>query len=259
MELRAPFVPTYIGEGRLRLFHRYPLKRYSHGVLADIKGFHGVASLQKHMKRRAKERERESEAAGGGDIFFMRTPEDVSGKDGELVLVEYMEEHPPLLSLVGMCAKIKNYFKRKPGDSSNDKAAKHRYGELALAHTSPFLGQMTPGQTIQTLETNMFRSPVYEHRPASTDFLVIRTRNDLCIREIDGMFTVGQECPLYEVPGPNSKKANNFTRDFLQVFIYRYVTICSKGSRNDLFCAHATSRSRNNFFCDHATSRDAAL
>lgn len=35
------------------------------------------------------------------------------------------------------------------------------------------------------------------------------------------MFTVGQECPLYEVPGPNSKKANNFTRDFLQVFIYR--------------------------------------
>ncbi len=27
----------------------------------------------------------------------------------------------------------------------------------------------------------------------------------------------GQECPLYEVPGPNSKRANNFTRDFLQV------------------------------------------
>lgn len=35
------------------------------------------------------------------------------------------------------------------------------------------------------------------------------------------MFTAGQECPLYEVPGPNSKRANNFVRDFLQVFIYR--------------------------------------
>lgn len=42
VELRAPFVPTYIGEQRLRLFHRYPLKRYSHGVLADFIRFHGV-------------------------------------------------------------------------------------------------------------------------------------------------------------------------------------------------------------------------
>jgi transcription initiation factor TFIID subunit 1 len=44
-----------------------------------------------------------------------------------------------------------------------------------------------------------------------------RTRNDFYIREVDGMFVCGQECPLYEVPAPNSKRANNFTRDFLQV------------------------------------------
>lgn len=46
-------------------------------------------------------------------------------------------------------------------------------------------------------------------------------RNEYFIREIDALFTVAQECPLYEVPGPNSKRANNFVRDFLQVFIYR--------------------------------------
>ena len=50
---------------------------------------------------------------------------------------------------------------------------------------------------------------------------MIRTRNEYSVRELNGFYTVGQECPLYEVPGPNSKKANNFTRDFLQVFIYR--------------------------------------
>lgn len=38
---------------------------------------------------------------------------------------------------------------------------------------------------------------------------------------MDALFVAGQECPLYEVPGPNSKRANNFVRDFLQVFIYR--------------------------------------
>lgn len=51
----------------------------------------------------------------------MRTPDDVSGKDGELVLFEYSEEHPPLLSLIGMASKIKNYFKRKPGSDASGK------------------------------------------------------------------------------------------------------------------------------------------
>ncbi|KAG8223687.1 hypothetical protein J437_LFUL004052 [Ladona fulva] len=46
-------------------------------------------------------------------------------------------------------------------------------------------------------------------------------RQQYFIREIDTLFVAGQECPLYEVPGPNSKRANNFVRDFLQVFIYR--------------------------------------
>ena len=51
--------------------------------------------------------------------------------------------------------------------------------------------------------------------------MVDRTRTEFSIRECNAFFVAGQECPLYEVPGPNSKKANNFTRDFLQVFIYR--------------------------------------
>jgi transcription initiation factor TFIID subunit 1 len=52
-------------------------------------------------------------AAGGGDIFFMRTPDDLSGKDGDLILLEYCEEHPPLISQVGMSSRLKNYYKRK--------------------------------------------------------------------------------------------------------------------------------------------------
>lgn len=45
-------------------------------------------------------------------MFFMRTPEDLTGKDGELILIEYSEEFPPLLGQVGMATKIKNYYKR---------------------------------------------------------------------------------------------------------------------------------------------------
>ena len=163
----------------------------------------------------------EREEAGGGDIFLMREAKDLSGKDGDLVLVEYIEEYPPLISFVGMCSRIKNYYKRKPDRSDGQGPEELKYGELAFVHNSPFLGTMTPGQTMQALENNMFRSPIYEHKLPATDFLVIRTRTEFSIREVSAFFVAGQECPLYEVPGPNSKRSNNFARDFLQVFIYR--------------------------------------
>lgn len=46
------------------------------------------------------QRDQERAAAGGGDIFFMRTPEDLSGKDGDIILIEFCEEHPPLINQV---------------------------------------------------------------------------------------------------------------------------------------------------------------
>lgn len=45
-------------------------------------------------------------------MFFMRTAEDLTGRDGELILAEYSEEFPPLTMQVGMATKIKNYYKR---------------------------------------------------------------------------------------------------------------------------------------------------
>lgn len=218
VELRTPFVQTHMGPMRLRNFHRPPMKRFSHGVLADP-GPHTVMPLIKHIKKKAKQRETERMASGGGDVFFMRTPEDLTGRDGDLILIEFCEEHPPLMNQVGMCSKIKNYYKRKAAKDSNP--PQYRYGETAYAHTSPFLGILHPGQSIQAVENNMYRAPIYEHLIPQTDFLVIRTRQQYYIREIDSLYVAGQQCPLYEVPGPNSKRANNFVRDFLQVFIYR--------------------------------------
>lgn len=149
----------------------------------------------------------------------MRGPDDLTGKDGELLLIEYCEEHPPLLSQVGMCSRIRNYYKRQAGKDKGPPELP--YGEVVYAHTTPFLGIMQSGSCIQTLESMLYRAPIYQHPVIHSDFLVIRTRQNYFIREIDALFTAGQECPLFEVPGPNSKRANNFVRDFLQVFIYR--------------------------------------
>ena len=45
-------------------------------------------------------------------MFFMRTPADLTGMDGNLVLLEYCEEYPPLIMAAGMNAKVRNYYKR---------------------------------------------------------------------------------------------------------------------------------------------------
>lgn len=218
VELRAPFIPTFMNATKLRNFHRPILRKYSHGALAGPIS-QPVLPLTKQIRKKAKQRELERIASGGGDVFFMRTAEDLTGRDGDIVLIEFCEEHPPLMNQVGMCSKIKNYYKRKAAKDSG--APNFRWGETAFAHTSPFLGILQPGQCVQTVENNMYRAPIYPHRVPSTDFLIIRTRNNYFVREVDALFTAGQECPLYEVFGPNSKRANNFVRDFLQVFIYR--------------------------------------
>uniref|UniRef100_H3C0M7 Transcription initiation factor TFIID subunit n=1 Tax=Tetraodon nigroviridis TaxID=99883 RepID=H3C0M7_TETNG len=218
LELRQPFFPTHMGPMKLRQFHRPPLKKYSFGALAQP-GPHAVQPLLKHIKKKAKMREQERQASGGGDMFFMRTPQDLTGKDGDLILAEYSEEYPPLFMQVGMASKIKNYYKRKPGKDPG--APDCKYGETVYCHTSPFLGSLHPGQLLQAFENNLFRAPIYLHKMPETDFLVLRTRHGYFIRELADIFVVGQECPLFEVPGPNSKRANTHIRDFLQVFIYR--------------------------------------
>ncbi|KAJ4929698.1 hypothetical protein JOQ06_018720 [Pogonophryne albipinna] len=197
LELRQPFFPTHMGPMKLRQFHRPTLKKYSFGSVAQP-GPHAVQPLLKHIKKKAK---------------------DLTGKDGDLILAEYSEEYPPLIMQVGLATKIKNYYKRKPGKDPG--APDCKYGETVYCHTSPFLGSLHPGQLLPAFENNLFRAPIYLHKMPETDFLVLRTRHGYYIREIVDIFVVGQQCPLFEVQGPNSKRANTHIRDFLQVFIYR--------------------------------------
>ena len=50
--------------------------------------------------------------SGGGEVFFMRSPEDLTACDGHVTLAEYSEEHPPLVMASGMATKVKNYYRR---------------------------------------------------------------------------------------------------------------------------------------------------
>lgn len=148
----------------------------------------------------------------------MRNLKDLSARDGTLICIEYSEEHPPLLSQPGMASKIRNYYRRKT-QKEND--VQFECGETAFTMNLPFLGNLNLGQSLQAIENNMYRAPIYKHKPPITDFILIRCADGLFLRECPNIFVAGQECPLMEVPSPNSKKANVFGRDSLLAFIYR--------------------------------------
>ncbi|XP_065190693.1 LOW QUALITY PROTEIN: transcription initiation factor TFIID subunit 1-like [Sycon ciliatum] len=200
------------------VFHRHPLK-LPQRPSANNQGFKPVTSVTKHKKKKSKEREKERAATGGGEVFFMRELEDLSSMDGDVVLLEVSEEHPPLLLQRGMAGRIVNYYKRKPINDTGP--PKYDFGENAFIQQTPFLGSLAPGQSLQSIECSLYRTPIYRHNAHPTDFILIKTHDHYYLREYNGLFIMGQICPKVEVPGPNSKRAGEHVREFLKVFIFR--------------------------------------
>lgn len=96
------------------------------------------------------------------------------------------------------------------------------YGELIYTHASPFLWSIPRGINVQTIENNMFNAPIYRQSSSFNDFLLILHRKaDFYIRNVSSIYLIGQQCPLIEVPIPQSKRVNLFQRDLLQIYIYR--------------------------------------
>ena len=105
------------------------------------------------------------------------------------------------------------------------------YGELCyVGSQSPFLGALKPGELLQAFENYMFRAPVYAHvERREYDFVAVRVRRgpDMAAAYMvrgdvaPTTFVVGQQLPLVEVPGPSSKRANSFMKEFVQAHIFR--------------------------------------
>uniref|UniRef100_A0AC34FBM2 Transcription initiation factor TFIID subunit 1 n=1 Tax=Panagrolaimus sp. ES5 TaxID=591445 RepID=A0AC34FBM2_9BILA len=209
------FFPTWMSTTELRRFHR---KTLSKGLLqslsADKEGFIDILSVNKHIK----EINIKNELPEFENCCPYRNVSALSAKSGTLLFFEYSEEHPPLLNQPGMASKIRNYYKKFDGEDADIKI---EFGETSFTQDYPYLGDLKPKQHLQSLENNMFCAPIYQQKFKTTDYLLVISENKLIIRKCSNLFVVGQECPLQEVPNPNSKKASNFARDFLFMFIYR--------------------------------------
>ncbi|CAJ1930920.1 unnamed protein product [Sphenostylis stenocarpa] len=140
----------------------------------------------------------------------------------------YCEERPLLLSNVGMGARLCTYYQKCSPDDQSGALLRNTDGSLghiiALdpADKSPFLGDLKPGCSQSSLETNMYRAPVFPHKVPLTDYLLVRSsKGKLSLRRIDKINVVGQQEPLMEVFSPGSKNLQTYMMNRLLVHMCR--------------------------------------
>lgn len=132
---------------------------------------------------------------------------------------------------IGMASLIYNYYRKK--DEKDNFVPKLPDGGPNIlekeSDVSPFyqFGEVHPGETIQTLYNNLFRAPIFTQTVRPTDFLLIRQTHHgvskYFIREIPGMYLVGQTFPCQEVPRPQARKITQSLKTRLQSVAFRII------------------------------------
>jgi transcription initiation factor TFIID subunit 1 len=112
----------------------------------------------------------------------------------------YCEERPLSLSNAGMGANLRTYYQKlSPSDQTgillrNEKSSLGNVVILEQTDKSPFLGDIKAGCRQSSLETNMYKAPLFPHKVPPTDYLLVRSaKGKLSIRRIDRVAVVGQQ------------------------------------------------------------------
>ncbi|KAG2317599.1 hypothetical protein Bca52824_020721 [Brassica carinata] len=153
---------------------------------------------------------------------------DLSTKDGHVFLMEYCEERPLMLSNAGMGANLCTYYQKSFPEDQHGNLLRDKNDTLGNVmilepgEKSPFLGEIQGGCSQSSIETNMYKAPVFPHRLQSTDYLLVRSpKGKLSLRRIDKIFAVGQQEPRMEVMSPASKNLQTYLVNRMLVYVDR--------------------------------------
>ena len=161
--------------------------------------------------------------------IFEKTKDLSMGDNSHVLLLEYSEEHPAMMSNFGMGSRLVNYYRRK--NMEDTQRPKLDIGETTILlpqDKSPFstFGHVDPGEVTPTIHNGMYRAPIFKQEPKSTDFLVVRSSthaegSSWYLRNIENLQLVGQEFPSIDVPGPHSRKVTTASKNRLKMISYR--------------------------------------
>jgi transcription initiation factor TFIID subunit 1 len=156
--------------------------------------------------------------------------EDLSLCDNSnILLLEYSEEAPIMMSNFGMGSKLLNYYRKR--DADDQERPKREIGETNVLLTqdkSPFanFGHVDKGEIVPTIHNGMYRAPVFQHKAKPTDFVVGLSSsngsgNRFYIRNVENLHTVGQQLPTAEVPTKHSRRVTDAAKKRLRALSYR--------------------------------------
>lgn len=214
LRLQWPYYKTELSTTEARSFHR-PALSFRPMVSSWFKNSPYVK--RKHQK-------------GKDTKTLFNSAKSMSmGDNSTMLLLEYSEEVPMMLSNFGMANRLVNYYRRKNADdATRPKADIGETHVLLPQDKSPFsiFGHIEPGETTPAITNTMYRAPVFNHQPKSTDFLVIRgttqsNGSDYFIRNLENVYVVGQQLPSTDIPGPHSRKVTTVAKNRLKMLTFR--------------------------------------
>ncbi|KAK0363570.1 hypothetical protein LTR91_020358 [Friedmanniomyces endolithicus] len=230
-KLQYPFYKVSLDPKSKRSFHR-PALHLKDWETKPQKDFR-VVKLKtiKRKERRGREVK---------DLFA--TAESLAFNDNSnMLLLEYSEEAPAMLSNFGMGNRLVNFYRKRNAD--DQERPKRDIGETQVLLTqdkSPFgnFGHVDQGEVVPTLQNGLFRSPIFQHQAKPTDFFVaISSTHEygsrMYMRNVENLYTVGQQFPVAEVPGEHSRRVTDAAKKRLRALAYRIYTKVQDGSRRD--------------------------
>ena len=140
-------------------------------------------------------------------------------KPAAVVLIEYIEEHPVLLSNTGMESHMITYYRQT---GATVPVPKHGTTlRLNPGEDSPFLGNVRTNRPVTALSNNLFIAPLFPHQPSINDFMLIRNKKGgWFIRELPPLYLAGQLHPKIAVPNPGSKAAKRLLYKHIPLFLW---------------------------------------
>ncbi|EGP92118.1 transcription initiation factor TFIID, subunit TAF1 [Zymoseptoria tritici IPO323] len=228
-KLQFPFYKVALDNKAKRAFHRPQL---------DLK-----ASIGKEYRFQKPKHIKKKNVRGKDAKEVFAKAEDLSlGDNASLLMLEYSEEAPMMLSNFGMGNRLINYYRKKDADDST--RPKLEIGEAQVLLTqdkSPFanFGHVDKGDTVPTIQNGLFRAPVFQHDAKPVDFIIGISStweggDRLYLRNVENLHIVGQQFPLAEVPGQHSRKVTDAAKKRLRALAFRIYTKSQMGRRDKM-------------------------
>ncbi|KAI4200202.1 MAG: hypothetical protein LQ346_002436 [Caloplaca aetnensis] len=214
VRLQWPYYKTKLEKQEARSFHR------------PVMSFHKNEKILFNKPRHIKRKHLKGKDTLG---IYERTHDLSLGDNSSVLLLEYSEEFPTIMSNFGMGSRIINYYRRRNvEDSTRPRLEIGETNLLMPQDKSPFstFGHIDPGETSPALYNGMYKAPLFTQEAKNNDFVVVRNTTGVngpswYIRNIEHLRVVGQEFPSVDVPGPHSRKVTTAAKNRLKMISYR--------------------------------------